>query len=64
MKVKANVKAGRIAFNHNQTAKGLRVKSSVKAGGVTLSNHNQTVALPVAQQCALRDAQQVGAELV
>ena len=44
MKVKANVKAGRIAFNHNQTAKGLRVKSSVKAGGIRLTNHNQTVA--------------------
>ena len=43
MKVKANVKAGRIAFNHNQTAQGLRVKSSVKAGGIRMQNHNQTV---------------------
>lgn len=44
MKVKANVKAGRIAYNHNQTVKGLRVKSKVRAGGINLSNHNQTVA--------------------
>jgi hypothetical protein len=44
MKVNVDVKAGRIAFNHNQTAKGPRVKSSVKAGGINLSNHNQTVA--------------------
>lgn len=44
MKVKANVKAGRIAFNHNQTTRGLRVKSSVKAGGINLANHSQTVA--------------------
>lgn len=44
MKVKANVKAGRIAFNHNQTFKGLRVKSNVKAGGIRLSNHSQKVA--------------------
>jgi hypothetical protein len=42
-RVKANVKAGRIAFNHNQTARGLRDKSSVKAGGINLANHNQTV---------------------
>jgi len=44
MKVKSNVKAGKLAVNHNQSVKGLRVKSSVKAGGVRLSNHNQTVA--------------------
>ena len=44
MKVKTDVKAGRIAFNHNQSVKGLRVKSSVRAGGINLSNHNQTVA--------------------
>jgi len=43
MKVKANVKAGRIAFNHNQTAKGFRVKSTVKAGKIAF-NHNQAVA--------------------
>jgi len=44
MKVKTNVKAGKIAFNHNQTVKGLRVKSNVKAGGIRITNHNQTVA--------------------
>ena len=49
MRVKTNVKAGdtggeagRILVNHNQTAKGLRVKSKVKAGIMT-SNHNQSV---------------------
>jgi hypothetical protein len=53
-KIKTNGKAGaaRISLNHNQTvARGLRVRTSVKAGfkpqpdppGVT-SNHNQTVA--------------------
>ena len=44
MKVKSNVKAGnngRIIMNHNQSVKGLHVKSSVKAGGRGL-NHNQT----------------------
>jgi hypothetical protein len=43
MKVKANVKAGRIAFNHHQAVKGLRVKSKVRAGGINLANHNQAV---------------------
>jgi hypothetical protein len=47
MKVKTNLKAGengRIVLNHNQTvARGLRVKSNVKAGGLS-ENHNQTVA--------------------
>jgi hypothetical protein len=61
MKIKTNVKAGQTDFppgpgktsNHNQTvARGLKVKSNVKAGspqdyppgpGKT-SNHNQTVA--------------------
>ena len=49
MKVNSNVKAGGVKLNHNQKVKGLRVKSSVKAGntidegdGVKL-NHNQTV---------------------
>ena len=55
LKVKSNVKAGGVSFNHNQTLTGgLKVKSSVKAGGFgmppmdgkpqTGNNHNQTVA--------------------
>ena len=46
MRVKSNVKAGGIDINHNQTTKGLRVKSSVKAGagGYLGSNHSQHVA--------------------
>ncbi|HKQ77957.1 MAG TPA: hypothetical protein VJ810_29945 [Blastocatellia bacterium] len=47
MKVKTNVKAGKITTNHNQTvARGLKVKSGVKAGAIA-SNHNQTVGLKV-----------------
>ena len=47
MKVKSKVKAGGASLNHNQTAKGLRVKSSVRAGNEQcriISNHNQAVA--------------------
>ena len=54
MKIKTNVKAGKHHDNnnkhrewtlqHNQTvARGLKVKSGVKAGGVRMQ-HNQTVA--------------------
>ena len=44
MKVKSNVKAGGVKFNHNQTvSKGLRVQSKLKAGGIS-AQHNQTVA--------------------
>jgi len=33
MKVKTNIKVGRIVSNHNQTAsRGLKVKTNVKAG--------------------------------
>jgi hypothetical protein len=43
MKIKTNVKAGRLATNHNQTVvRGLKVKTNVKAGGIAL-NHNQKV---------------------
>jgi hypothetical protein len=46
MKIKSNVKAGSggLATNHNQAVKGLRVKSSVKAGdnGRIITNHNQS----------------------
>lgn len=41
MRVKSNMKAGALTANHNQTTKGLRVKSNLKAGGSF--NHNQTV---------------------
>ena len=44
MRVKSNVKAGGLQWNHNQAVKGLRVKSSVKAGNDRIIlNHNQTV---------------------
>ena len=49
MKIKSNLKAGGLASNHNQTiARGLKVKSNVKAGSFPpdpcKTNHNQTVA--------------------
>jgi hypothetical protein len=43
MKIKTNLKAGKLTTNHNQTAAhGLKVKSNVKAGGLTVQ-HNQTM---------------------
>ena len=49
MKIKTNVKAGRVLVNHNETlvsdntrAKGLKVKTRVKAG-VIRWNHNETL---------------------
>jgi len=43
LKVKSNVKAGGVSFNHNQMlTRGLKVKSKVKAGGINF-NHNQTL---------------------
>ncbi len=51
MEIKTNVKAGALTQNHNQTAaRGMKVKSRVKAGIISVStpdepkNHNQTVA--------------------
>jgi hypothetical protein len=45
MRVKTNVKAGGVQFNHSQAVKGLRVKSNVKAGCLSgCYQHNQTVA--------------------
>ena len=44
MRVKSNVKSGALAANHNQSVKGLRVKSKVKAGqDRIILNHNQSV---------------------
>ena len=52
MKIKTNMKAGDMQHQHNQTvARGLKVKTNVKAGGGTdapesdriTANHNQTV---------------------
>ena len=40
MKTKTNIKSGRIALNHNQT---LKVKTSVRAGGIRMQNHNQSL---------------------
>jgi hypothetical protein len=43
MRIKTNVRAGRIALNHNQSVKRLRIKSNVKACRIAL-NHNQFLA--------------------
>ena len=44
MRIKTNIKAGKLATNHNQTArKGRRGRTSVKTGGEHWQ-HNQTVA--------------------
>jgi hypothetical protein len=44
MRIKSNVKSGKLATNHNQTArKGLRVRTRVRAGGESWQ-HNRTVA--------------------
>ena len=44
MKIKTNVKAGKLSANHNQTVAlaGLPVKTQVKAGGWKI-NHNPSV---------------------
>ena len=43
MKVKANIRAGRISLNHSQTVRGLHTRAGVKAGRIAF-NHSQTVA--------------------
>jgi hypothetical protein len=50
VKTKTRVRAGTIGFDHNETLvndkampKGLKVKTKVRAGGVRLSNHNETL---------------------
>ena len=46
MRIETNIKAGKLAANHNQTmtgeGKGLRVKSKVRAGKLAL-NHNHKI---------------------
>jgi len=52
MKVRTNVKAGRLSSNHNETlvregVKGLKVRTNVKAGRLA-GNHNETLVRDVA----------------
>ena len=43
MKIKTNVKAGKMRMQHNQTvARGLKVKTGIKAGPVTDPNDPPT----------------------
>jgi hypothetical protein len=42
MRVKSNMKAGGCSLNHNQTVKGLCVRTSLRAGSTKL-NHSQAV---------------------
>ena len=43
MKIRSNVKAGKLAANHNQSVKGLRIRAGLKAGKLAV-NHNQAIA--------------------
>jgi hypothetical protein len=50
MKTKTHIRAGGIHLNHNETlvhnparAKGLKVKTRVRAGALSSSNHNETL---------------------
>jgi hypothetical protein len=55
MQVKTRVKAGGITLNHNETlvrAKGLTVKTHVKAGGGRMGNHNETLVRAMPRQRA------------
>jgi hypothetical protein len=54
MKVRTDVKAGRLSANHNEimvrdraAGRGLKIKTNVKAGGQNL-NHNETLVRNVA----------------
>ena len=54
MKLRTNVKAGRLASYHNETlvregakAKGLKVRTNLKAGRLA-ANHNETLVRDVA----------------
>ena len=65
MKVKTNMKAGRIVANHNQTAaRALKVKTNVKAGktgdgggGYESEQHNQTVARALKVKTGIKTGQ-------
>jgi hypothetical protein len=59
MQVKTRVKAGGGYIQHNETLvrakgqpKGLTVKTRVKAGGLRLSNHNETLVRATPRQRA------------
>jgi hypothetical protein len=50
MQVKTRVKAGGMSLNHNETlvrapkpAPSLKVKTTLKAGSISLRNHNETL---------------------
>jgi hypothetical protein len=50
MRIKINIRAGKLAINHNQQIardgskrRGIKVRTNMKAGRVTY-NHNQTIA--------------------
>jgi hypothetical protein len=59
--VKTNLKVGKLAVNHNEVlvretarAKGVKVKTNVKAGGITTSNHNKTLVRETAKAKGVR----------
>jgi hypothetical protein len=66
MKVKTSIKAGALTGNHNETvvrdtAKGLKVKTNVKAGGRPIpSNHNETLVRQAAKGLRVRTSVKAG----
>ena len=56
MTIKSQLKAGKIALNHNDV---LQVRTALKAGGIRLTNHNETL-----QRAADRPAISMRRELV